>query len=113
MKSRKRLMKLAGIQKKEPVVDKTPSEVAADDYYGMNDEVQYDSIVQGFSKLIKKAKDSDENVESIESINKRAENLYPGKKYYGMYAGEGMMESIGFIDKMEDKDVIDLSSIID
>ena len=113
MKSRKRLMKLAGIQTKEPVVDKTPSEVAADDYYGMNDEVQYDSIIKGFGHLIKTARESDDNVESIESINKRAANLYPGKKYYGMHAGERMMESVNLIEQMKDKDIIDLSSILD
>jgi hypothetical protein len=39
--------------------------------------------------------------------------LYPGKKYYGMYAGERMMEeSISFIDEIKDEDTIDLSSII-
>ena len=105
-------MKLAGINKNVPTVDKSASEVAADDYYGMNDEVQYNDIVQGFNKLLKTARESDENVESIESINKRSDMLYPGKKYYGMYAGERMMESVSLIEQMKDKDIIDLSSIL-
>jgi len=114
IESRKRLMELAGIKtNKVPTVDRNPSELAADDYYRMNDEVQYDNIVQGFNKLLKTARESDEEVESIESINKRADMLYPGKKYYGMYAGERMMEeSISFIDQIKDEDTIDLSSVI-
>lgn len=106
-------MKLAGINKNIPTVDRGASEVAADDYYGMNDEVQYNDLVKGFNNLLKTARESDEDVESIESINRRAEMLYPGKKYYGMYAGERMMESVNSIEKMKDKDIIDLSSILD
>lgn len=59
---------------------------------GMMDEPSNDGVVQGFNSLIKHAKNTSDDVESIESINKRASYLYPGKKYYGMYAGEHMME---------------------
>lgn len=100
LKAKNRLMELAGISAPESF---------ALDYFGMDDSVEGNSQIQGFNSLLKQAEDSDEEVESIESINKRAEMLYPGKKYYGMYAGEHMMESI---DKLKDGDEIDLSSII-
>jgi hypothetical protein len=59
---------------------------------GMTDEPSNDGIIQGFNSLIKQAQNTSNDVESLESINKRASYLYPGKKYYGMYAGEHMME---------------------
>jgi hypothetical protein len=60
---------------------------------GMTEEPSNDGIIQGFNSLIKQAENISDDVESIESINKRASYLYPGKKYYGMYAGERMMEN--------------------
>jgi hypothetical protein len=60
---------------------------------GMTEEPSNDGIIQGFNSLIKQAENISDDVESIESISKRASYLYPGKKYYGMYAGEQMMES--------------------
>jgi hypothetical protein len=60
---------------------------------GMTEEPSNDGIIQGFNSLIKQAENISNDVESIESINKRASYLYPGKKYYGMYAGEQMMEN--------------------
>lgn len=100
LKSKNRLMELAGI---------TAPESFALDYFGMDDTVVGNDKIEGFKTLLKHADDSDEDIESIQSINKRSEMLYPGKKYYGMYAGEHMMESI---DKLKDSDEIDLTSII-
>lgn len=111
-KARRRLMRLAGIKSGRDIAAKTKPEQAADDYFGMNDETHWDSGVQGFKTLLQIARDadSDENVESLESINKRAAMLYPGKEYKGMYAGERMMESD--ISKLKDDEDIDLSSIL-
>jgi len=59
---------------------------------GMVDTTSSEYMIQGFNSLIKQSKELDKDVESIESINKRASQLYPGRKYRGMYAGERMME---------------------
>jgi hypothetical protein len=59
---------------------------------GMADEPSVAGTLQGFNSLIKQAQEISNNVESLESINKRASHLYPGRKYYGMYSGEQMME---------------------
>lgn len=59
---------------------------------GMTDEPSVAGALQGFNSLIKQAQEISNNVESLESINKRASYLYPGRKYYGMYSGEQMME---------------------
>ena len=111
-KARRRLMRLAGIKSGRDISSKSKPEEAADDYFGMNDEVHWGSGMQGFKSLLRQARDADadENVESIASINKRAEKLYPGKGFKSMYAGESMMESN--ISKLNDDDDIDLSSIL-
>ena len=113
-KARRRLMRLAGLKSGRDIAQKGKSkpEQAADDYFGMNDETHWDSGLQGFKTLLQIARDADadENVESLESINKRAGMLYPGKEYKGMHAGERMMESN--INKLNDDDYIDLSSIL-
>lgn len=59
---------------------------------GMTDEPSVAGALQGFNSLIKQAQEISNNVESLESINKRASYLYPGRKYYGIYSGERMME---------------------
>jgi len=113
-KARRRLMRLAGIKSGRNISQngKSKPEQAADDYFGMNDETHWDSGLQGFKTLLQIARDADadESVESLESINKRAEMLYPGKKYKSMYAGERMMESD--INNLNDDEDIDLSSIL-
>jgi hypothetical protein len=101
MKSRKRLMELAGL---------SATEDAALNYFGMDDTIEWDNEVEGFKSLLQHADESDEEVESLENINKRSDMLYPGKKYYGMYAGERMMES-NPIDKLNEDDSIDLSPL--
>lgn len=108
---KKRMMNLAGI-KNDDFVEKNQTEKAADDYFGMNDEVEWDNKIQGFNSLIKNVKElnKEENVESLDSINKRASMLYPGKKYKYMYAGEQMMESK--INNLKNDDIIDLSFIL-
>lgn len=116
MKSRKRLMELAGIS-----VDKSKKALKEDapgteGYFGMEDEVQWYDTVEGFTSLITQADESDEEVETLDSINRRSDDLYPGKKYYGMYAGESMgeniEESIRYIDKLDDKDFINLPNLL-
>tara|TARA_Y100000389_G_C16988980_1_gene283960 strand:+ start:145 stop:486 length:342 start_codon:yes stop_codon:yes gene_type:complete len=106
-----RMKKLAGINDYR-FQQKNQTEKAAEDYFGMNDEVQFDDKIEGFKSLINRSREinSDENIESIESINKRASMLYPGKKYKSLYSGEHMMELS--INKLKDNDEIDLSAII-
>ena len=50
---KKRMMNLAGI-KNDDFVEKNQTEKAADDYFGMNDEVEWDNKIQGFNSLIKR-----------------------------------------------------------
>lgn len=41
-------------------------------------------------------------VEEIESLINRADMLYPGSKFYGMYAGENMMEEDQSIESLDE-----------
>lgn len=106
-----RMKELAGINHID-FQAKNQTEKAAEDYFGMNDEVQFDDKVEGFKSLLKRSREinSDDNIESFESLNKRASMLYPGKDYKSLYAGEHMMESN--INKLKDDEEIDLSTIL-
>jgi hypothetical protein len=106
-----RLKKLAGINYNN-FQAKNQTEKAAEDYFGMNDEVQFDDKIEGFKSLLKRSREinSDENIESFESLNKRASMLYPGKDYKSLYSGEHMMESN--ISNLKDDEEIDLSTIL-
>lgn len=81
----------------------------ATDSQGMADEVQWYDTVEGFESLLQYAEESDEDVEELDSINKRNGNLYPGNKYKGMYAGEHMSENIDYIDFLNGNSVLDIS----
>jgi len=113
MDSRIRLMELAGIKlKKEDEQLEEDMGPGTIDHYGMDDGIEWNDMIQGYSSLLKNAEESDEGVEELESINKRADQLYPGKKYHGMYAGEHMSESIDYIETLNDKDSIELPKIL-
>ena len=113
-------MELAGIVSKKANDTEVTKETLEEEvpgfegYFGMQDEVQWYDTIEGFNSLIKSAddSDSDKEVETLDSINKRSEDLYPGKKYHGMYAGENMMESVNYIDKLDDKDSINLPNLL-
>lgn len=100
-------MELAGISKFN-IQENVPG---TEGYYGMEDTVEWDSEVEGFNSLLRQAEESDEDVDSAEDINAINNENLPDKFFKGVYAGENMMESINYIEELNENDLIYLPDI--
>ncbi len=92
----KRMRELAGITKNPD------RKILDEEHYTQSQLLQQTKLEPDISGLVNKLNNAsdefdtteaiDQDVETAEEIDANAENLYPGKKYYGMYSGEHMME---------------------